>query len=352
VLFDPADPLGPQFRTAVEDTLGAVLARHRAAVVADAPGLGAVVDLLTPLVVQGKHVRPAFLWWAYVAVAGEPADPASLLRLAASLDLTHAGLLAHDDLIDAAEFRRGRASTHRAVAALSPVPNAGLGVAGAVIGGSWLLQWASQAFDECGLELSSASRAAFHSMRSRVLTGQMADALAAAGLPLAEPGVDPVALIDELKTASYTVVGPVALGALAAGGDEHRLAAFAAPLGRAYQARDDVLGVFGREELTGKPTGDDLRLGKLTALVQSALALAAPGDAATLRAVLGDASADDESIARATAVIERCGAREAVEASIASDLERALAGLDRAQLDPAGRIGLTVLARACVDRDR
>jgi len=315
-------------------------------VVAEAPPLGAVIDLLTPLAVQGKHVRPAFVWWAYVAVAGEPEDPAALLRLAASLDLTHAGLLAHDDLIDLADVRRGLPSTHRAIAALSSQSDPALGLAGAVIGGSWLLQWAQQAFDECGLELTPASRAAFNRMRSRVLTGQMADSWAAAGLPLGD------ANIDDLKTASYTVVGPTQLGALVAGGDEQRLASFAVPLGRAYQARDDVLGVFGHPEATGKPIGDDLRHGKLTSLVQSALSLAHPSDAAALRAVLGNADAGEADIAHATHIIAGCGARDEVEATIKRDLDRALAALDQASLIPPGYQGLRALALACVVRDR
>jgi len=345
VTFDPADPLDAPFRTAIEDVLTAIMNTRRAEVVADAPSLGAVVDLLTPLAVQGKHVRPAFVWWAYVAVAGEPNDPAALLRLAASLDLTHAGLLAHDDLIDSADVRRSAPSMHCAVAALSPQPDPALGLAGAVIGGSWLLQWAQQAFDECGLELTPASRLAFNKMRSRVLTGQMADSWAAAGLPSRG------ASIDDLKTASYTVVGPTQLGALVAGGDEEQLTAFAAPLGRAYQARDDVLGVFGRPAATGKPVGDDLRRGKLTTLVQSALTLAHPRDAAALRAVLGDADASDADIAHATHIISGCGALDEVEASIARDLEQALDALDQEQLAPAGNEGLRGLAIACVDRD-
>ena len=334
------------WRAAIEGTLSAILAARRADVVADAPPLGQVVDLLTPLAMGGKHVRPAFAWWAYVAIAGEPADPAPLLGLAASLDLTHAGLLAHDDLIDASDTRRGMATTHKAVAALGPAGDDVLGVAGAVIGGAWLLQWAQQAFDECGLTITPGMRAAFNAMRSRVLTGQMADAWAGSGLPLPNA----VALIDDLKTASYTVVGPVQLGALAAGCDDERLLAFALPVGRAYQARDDVLGVFGRPELTGKPAGDDLRRAKVTALVQAALEMAGPADATRLRATLGNHDASDDQIAEATGIIQDCGALAEVEAGIENDLRRALIALDQAGVTQQG--GLARLARACLLRDR
>jgi len=360
VLFDADDPLGPAFRDAIEATLSSIMADRRAEVVACEAALGPVVDALTPLATAGKHVRAAFVWWGHAAVAGEPSDPAPLLKLAASLDLVHAGLLAHDDLMDGSDTRRARPSTHRAIAAFSPPGNDTLGLAGAVVGGAMLLQWAQQAADESGLTTSDAARAELNALRSRVLTGQMVDAWAAAGLPLTGPGgaqrlgpAQVVAEIGDLKTASYTVVGPLRLGASVAGATPQQLdamTAFGRPLGHAFQSRDDVLGVFGDEQVTGKPAGDDLREAKATQLVQNALELAAPSDAATLRAMLGNRSATQADVAQARAIIAGCGALDATETAIAADLTRALDALDAAELRPAGKAGLASLAHACVHR--
>ena len=69
--------------------------------------------------------------------------------------------------------------------------------------------------------------------------------------------------------------GPAQLGAALGGGDDRlhdALGAYGSPLGRAFQFRDDLLGVFGDSALTGKPTGDDLREGKRTVLVAHAFA--------------------------------------------------------------------------------
>ena len=66
----------------------------------------------------------------------------------------------------------------------------------------------------------------------------------------------------------------VAIGALAAGSDEAQVAAlsrYGLCVGRAFQLRDDLLGVFGDPAVTGKPSGDDLREGKRTVLVAAAL---------------------------------------------------------------------------------
>jgi len=355
VLFEPTNPLGVGFQAAIGSTLSQILARRRAEVLACDNALATVVDLLTPLVMHGKHIRPAFAWWAFVALAGEPADPSALLQMAASLELMHAGLLAHDDLIDCSDMRRGVPSTHRAMAALAD--DEALGVAGAVIGGAWLMAWAQQAFDECGLA-STPVRAAFNLLRNRVLAGQMADAWAAAGLSLTGTGstaldmASTVAEIDDLKTASYTVVGPLGLGSLAAGATAEELVAFGVPLGRAFQARDDVLGMFGQPETTGKPSGDDLLQGKLTSLVQKALVMASPSNAEQLRGLIGQRNAAPQQIDWARKMIISCGALESVEQAIANDLSEALDALARADLTTAGRVGLAHLATACVNRDR
>jgi len=362
MIFDASDPLSKVFRDAIGQMLTEVLAVRRAEIVDLDAALAPLIDLMVPLAVGGKHIRPAFVWWGHVAVAGEPADPRPLRQLASSLDLIHAGLLAHDDLIDASDTRRGRPSLHVAAAALADPANEALGVAAAIFGGVLLMQWGEQLAEQSGL-LRPAARAAFDDLRNRVLAGQLADTWASAGCKLMGPPgsggplshAKTVAVIDDLKTASYTVVGPTRLGALAGDADERQLDAllrFAAPVGRAFQSRDDVLGVFGDESRTGKPTGNDLRQGKVTSLVEAALKLADPSGAAALRAVLGDTRATDVDVARARDIIASCGALAVVEHAIADDVSDALEALDEAELRPVGRAGLAALANAAAQRDR
>ena len=362
MIFDPSDPLNKVFRDAIGQMLSEVLAARRAEIVDLEVALAPLIDLMVPLAVNGKHIRPAFVWWGHVAVAGEPADPKPLRQLAASLDLIHAGLLAHDDLVDASNTRRGNPSLHVAAAALADPANEALGVAAAVFGGVLLMQWGEQLAEESGL-LRPDARAALDDLRHRVLTGQLADTWASAGLPLMGPpgtGVPlshakTVAEIDDLKTASYTVVGPTRLGALAAHADARQLDAllrFATPVGQAFQSRDDILGVFGDEARTGKPTGDDLRQGKVTSLVQTALKLAEPPDVDALRTILGNATATDADVDRARGIIVSCGALAVVEHAIADAVSDALEALDDAELRPVGKAGLAALANAAAQRDR
>ena len=360
MIFDAEDPLNQTFRDAVAATLRDDLADRRAQIAGLDAALGPLVDLVTPLALGGKHFRPAFAWWAHVAVTGEPASSGPLLKLASSLDLIHAGLLAHDDLIDAADTRRGNPSVHVAATGLASPPNQSLGAAAAIVGGLLLIQWGERLAQRSGL-LHPKAQAALDDLLNRVLVGQLADAWASAGLSLTGPGGDRplstgqmVAEIDDLKAASYTVVGPVKLGALAGGADAAQLAAldrFARPVGRAFQARDDVLAVFGDPARTGKPLGDDLRQGKMTYLVTTSLALADDAGLAMLRNVIGNASASDGDVARASDVIKSCGALADVDRSIADAVTEAVQALDAADLREEGRTGLVSLAHAAADRE-
>ena len=94
------------------------------------------------------------------------------------------------------------------------------------------------------------------------------------------------------KSAKYSIERPLHVGAALAGARRttlDELTAFGLPLGEAFQLRDDLLGVFGDPEATGKPAGDDLVEGKRTVLVALALDAVSPADAALLDPSLGTA---------------------------------------------------------------
>jgi geranylgeranyl diphosphate synthase type I len=125
-----------------------------------------------------------------------------------------------------------------------------------------------------------------------------------------------VEAMHDLKTGSYTVRGPLLLGAALAGAP-HALRAglerFAAPIGIAFQLRDDLLGTFGDPAETGKPVGNDLVAGKRTALVAEAHRLASEQELSALVRVLGRADASLAEIRAATGALVSSGARRAVE---------------------------------------
>src|SRR5690606_21957183 len=120
--------------------------------------------------------------------------------------------------------------------------------------------------------------------------------------------------------------------------------------GMAFQLRDDVLGVFGDESVTGKPTGDDLREGKRTVLIALARENLDPSARRVVDDLLGDPELEDSQVAALQATISASGALDQVEDMIsayASEADRALSG---ARLDNASVGDLRDLARAATVR--
>jgi geranylgeranyl diphosphate synthase, type I len=172
--------------------------------------------------------------------------------------------------------------------------------------------------------------------------------------PSIELALDDASRVVEYKAARYTVQRPTQIGAALGGGDDelyYALGAYGSPLGRAFQFRDDLLGVFGDPQLTGKPSGDDLREGKRTVLIAHAYAHAGEAGQKLLLQRLGDPGLTPEGVADLQQVIVESGAREAVEAMITDGYERAIKTLQDADITEEGRAGLAALAEAAVRRE-
>jgi geranylgeranyl diphosphate synthase type I len=183
-------------------------------------------------------------------------------------------------------------------------------------------------------------------MHFEVVCGQQLDLL----------GHEAVTLVHHLKTGSYTVRGPVTLGALLGDASDDQLQAlerFARPLGIAFQLRDDVLGTFGDTHSTGKPAGRDLREGKNTALVSEARTLLSAADRDRLDEVLGNPLATTAAVDAVTGALERSGARARVESELDLRLAEARAALQEGQtLQPEGVAMLLQLLERIALRDR
>jgi geranylgeranyl diphosphate synthase type I len=375
-VLTPDAPLSQEFREAVSDAILSFLEEQSGVLDSMGPELAPVHLMASQLLGGGgKRMRPSFCVWSYVATAGMPAleDMRTLLNAAASLELLHASALIHDDVMDSSDLRRGRPAAHRQFEALHA--NAGwlgdsaaFGRAGAILLGDLLLMWSVQMLQGSGLEESALQRALpiVEAMRTEVTCGQYLDIVAQAHplrqrapavgsiLPNIEVAIDDASRVVEYKAARYTVQRPCQIGAALGGGDDKvyfALAAYGSPLGRAFQFRDDLLGVFGDTKLTGKPAGDDLREGKRTVLVAHAFAHASEAGRALLMRRLGDPTLDAEGVAALQQVLEESGARHAVEAMIAEGYERAMLALTDLDISDEGRLALTALADAAVRRD-
>jgi geranylgeranyl diphosphate synthase type I len=344
---------------ASEDAFGELVARVRAEVdarlgpwlatrVGEARSRGAdveaVADAVRSLVVRGgKRMRAVLLAAAYDACGGEGGARA-VAAAGVALELLQAYLLVHDDWMDGDEVRRGGPSVPAMMRARLPEHADAM----SVLAGDLAAAWALEALLEVELPAPRVLLAAreLARMEEEVIHGQVLDVRSSASDPRE------VEAVYALKTASYTVRGPLVMGARLAGASDGQvtaLAAFAVPLGVAFQLRDDVLGTFGDAGATGKPAGGDLRRGKRTSLVIDALGDARGSEA--LRRVLGRADATDAELALAVAALEACGARARVEARILALTREARSALQHAELPPAGHALLERAVAALTERE-
>jgi geranylgeranyl pyrophosphate synthase len=154
--------------------------------------------------------------------------------------------------------------------------------------------------------------------------------------------------LAQLKSSSYTVARPLALGATAAGGTApaHRaLDRYGFHAGMAFALRDEVLGVWGDPAATGKPTGDDLRTGKPTVLLSLATDRL-KGSAAEALKKAGAVSMTSQDVAVLQEAMLTAGVKDEVEKLIVRHVDDAGMALADGALHPVGVAGLIDLTAA------
>jgi len=344
------------FRAAVQSALDAFVDEQSAALRPLGEDAARLVDAARSSVSGGKRLRAAFCFWGYRAVEAEPTDEPALTRAAAALELLHASALVHDDYLDSSATRRGRPATHKAFEAMhreqvwSGDPEQ-YGAAAAILLGDLLLCWSDELLRRCGLPHDAVRNALelFDTSRTEVITGQFLDVSVQAR---GSGDVAQAMRVLRYKSAKYSVERPLHVGAALAGSGRDTLEAlsgFGLPLGEAFQLRDDLLGVYGDPEVTGKPAGDDLTEGKRTVLVALALQQAPAEDARRLDEALGSQLSATE-VADLRRVIEDSGAHAEVERRIHELTSTALGALDAAPVTDLAREVLRELAAAATQR--
>jgi geranylgeranyl pyrophosphate synthase len=330
--------------------LDCYLSDRLASLLGEAPLDAGVRDAIHSFAVDpgGKRIRPQMVLWTLQRCGGVIDEPGPAWDAACAWELFHAFLLAHDDIIDAADRRRGRPSLHRALAALDHDSTA-FGTGLAIVAGDMLFAAATRLWHEAEADCPAGeARRQFAELLGKVAmltgAGQAAD-IAQALVPLDEVDVDAVLAGYHAKTAAYTFEGPMLAGALLAGVTGPtlgRLSTFATRLGQAYQVHNDLL------DLRGPPTiGGDLVQGKRTIALLRGRGLtddAAGFDADLAAATQEEADADARLAAAARLGVrlhddggieaaEQCvetllaEARDAIVVEVPDDLTRGVLGL-------------------------
>jgi geranylgeranyl diphosphate synthase type I len=343
----PSTPVEPgpfalllsQVKTDVDARLARTLDEERQLHQDTGPEVTAALDAASALCRGGKRLRAALVKVGQTCFLDEtgatPRARRKSFEVAAeagvALELLQAYFLIHDDWMDQDNTRRGVAAAHVVLA--ERFRSLHKGAAGAVLAGDYLVALATRHLVDAVEQHPAASDVmrCFANMQLDAVVGQQLDT---GGLSRDAERV------YQLKTGSYTVRGPLQLGAWLGGATRKQVAAlqgFCEPLGIAFQIRDDLLGAFGSPEETGKPRGNDLLQGKWTWLVQYALAHGTAADKSALEAVFARPEATEKQIQQATHALESSGARAACEARIAELRQQSEASLGRLRISSNGR---------------
>ncbi len=264
---------------------------------------------------DGKRIRPLLLLASYIGYRRFFKKTDEVLKLAAVVELMHSFLLIQDDIIDRSETRRGGKSLHILLGEkyghLTHNPNIGPDIA--IVLADIIFSNAMEIIYSVRIDLKVKNRflEIFSKTYEKTAWGQILDSLNSM-VKTMERGNSAPMKIGLMKTAWYTIVYPMMMGYVLSGGKSNRelraIEEFAIPLGEAFQIRDDILGVFGKEESTGKPGDSDILEGKFTMLIYYALEILGEGDGVAFSNLLLKKNKSAGDVSEVRNMLERSGA--------------------------------------------
>ncbi len=284
----------------------------------------------------GKAIRPALTLLAAQAVGGEAeaAAPAAV-----AVELVHSFSLLHDDVMDRDVTRRNR-----------PTAWTVFGVGAAILAGDALLTLAFDVLASSGHPSAQTAMRRLSAAVQGLVEGQSAD--------IAFESRADVELAECLSMAggkTGALLGcACALGALYGGGSQEQvdhLRAFGERLGLAFQLVDDLLGIWGDPELTGKSVYSDLRARKKSFPVVAALTSGTPAGSELAALYTRDEPLSDADLVKAAELIETAGGRAWCQSKADELLAEALQDMWSAGPTEHGSAGLAELARLVTRRD-
>ena len=239
----------------------------------------------------GKRIRPSLL---LLSAKSQGYSGRGMIRLGAVVEMVHSATLVHDDIIDAADIRRGR-----------PSANTTWGNAKCVLAGDWLYMQAFRvALDERNFRVLDL----LIGLTQQMVEGELIQ-MEKLGLAISEEEYN--SLIYR-KTACLFEVS-MRLGSVLAsinGSAEQQMGEYGRSLGMAFQIVDDVLDLTATEEVLGKPAASDLREGKATLAVIHAVENGNDAEREAIQTVLTEQTFDTVTHPEILAILHRHGSLE------------------------------------------
>ncbi len=210
----------------------------------------------------GKRIRAYLSWLA----AGPNANKVISFNISACLEFLHAFALVHDDIIDQSPMRRDELTVHEMLfqkfqSTLDSQTAKHQAQSQAILVGDFLLATADDCFySDTSIPNANQIKQTYKQLKRDIVYGQMLDTELAQDQELAS--IETINLKTQLKTAHYTLVHPLQLGALINPDYTQELLViyekFGYEVGMAFQLQDDLLNILQPESITGKPQFNDI----------------------------------------------------------------------------------------------
>lgn len=234
------------------------------------PGVSALYSVFIDSGEGGKCVRGSLVKLGYELASGNKAD-ARILPVSAAFEIFQTAVLSHDDIIDKSPLRRGKPSIWKKIADSG---SSHYGISQAICLGDFGIVFANNLISNSKFPDAVKIKGVdvFNNVEINTLNGEMLDVQMTENKDYSDE--KRILAMSYLKTAWYTIIGPLQLGAVFGGAGEdflNLLESFGENLGIAFQLKDDILGVCSSEDEIGKSALSDIAEGKVTLLIHYAL---------------------------------------------------------------------------------
>lgn len=304
----------------------------------------------------GKRLRPYVIFLAYT-LDGRKSDIETIIPAAAAQELLHMAMLIHDDIIDRDQIRYGVKNVTGQYDDLykqhisDPIERRHFSNSAAIMAGDLLIAEAYSLIQQCNVDAPHITKA--QAVLSKAIFGVVGGELLDTESAFRPFDTVDALLIAQQKTASYSFVGPLIMGASLADASLETIAglrAFGSALGVAYQLQDDLLGAFGDEAITGKSNSGDIVEGKHTHLIEQFYQRADAARVAEFNTIFKNNHANDRAIERARQLLIETGAVQAVQMAIDELAGQARIHLEQLEMTPASRTAFNELIERCIKR--
>lgn len=265
------------------------------------------VDLyekLTNFSKGGKRLRAYLVWLGYQIGGGK--DISKILAIALAFEVAQDFMLIHDDIMDRSDLRRGKQTIHR-IYEKRFGKHYGESI-GIILGDIACIS----AFE---IIVSSSLNNEYKVSSQKLFTDILLETAYGQSLDIENEyrnfDFDRIMQFTYLKSAKYSVIGPMLMGLNVTSFTKSKVSAIEAygkAVGIGYQLFDDLLGIFGDEKTMGKSILSDMREGKNTLIIHKARQLANSKDLVEINKIWGNPKSGSRELQKIRDIVRKCGA--------------------------------------------